>query len=100
MLLVRLHDYQTPDAKGMPTFQFYWSPLEIHAHGAAVVVELWDMGQNLRIHLRTDVFGKVLGELRIRDGRGDRGLDSKGSAFVKFYRPSQVSGSQPWRGGV
>jgi hypothetical protein len=33
VLLVVLHDYQAPDAKGMATAQLDGSPFELHAHG-------------------------------------------------------------------
>jgi hypothetical protein len=59
-LLVVLHDDQASDAKGVVAAKFDGPPLEFHAHGARVVVYLWDVREDLCVHLGAHGFGEVL----------------------------------------
>lgn len=42
-------------------------PFDLKAHGAAVVVDLGDVAENLRVDFCADGFGEVLGEVGIFD---------------------------------
>jgi hypothetical protein len=60
VLLVVLHDDQAPDAESMVATEFDRPPLDFHAHGAGIVVDLRDMGQDLCVDFGANGLGKVL----------------------------------------
>jgi hypothetical protein len=51
VLLVVLHDDQAADAKCMAAAEFDGPPLNLHAHGARVVVDLRHVRQDLGVYL-------------------------------------------------
>ena len=70
MLLVRLHDDQTPDAEGVATAELDGTPLDVHAHGTRVVVDLGYVREDLGVYFCADGLGQVLGEAGVGDGGG------------------------------
>jgi hypothetical protein len=84
LLLLRLHDDQTPNAKDVSAGELDGSPLDFHAGGAAVVVDLRDVAEDLAVHLCADGFGEVFGEGGVDDLFGDCGFDVEGGAFVEL----------------
>jgi hypothetical protein len=54
MLLVVLHDNQTPDAEDVAASQLHGSPLDLHTHGAGVVIDLGNVAQDLSVDFGAD----------------------------------------------
>ena len=90
ILRIVLHDDEAADAEDVAAGEPDGPPLEIHAHGARVVLDLGHVGEDLGVDLCADGAGEVLGELGIGDLLGDRGLYAQGGAFVEFCRFSSL----------
>jgi hypothetical protein len=76
--------------------QFHGSPLDLHAHGTRVVVDLRDVAEDLGGHFCADRFGEVFAELGVFDLARKCLFDSECCSLVEFYLSISVS----WRGEV
>ena len=85
MLLVVLHDDQTPYAEGVATTKLHGTPFDLKAHGARVIIQLRDMRQDLSIDFGTDCFGEMFRKFRVLDLTGEGGLYAKSSTLVELY---------------
>jgi hypothetical protein len=91
VLLIVLHDDQASYAKYMSTPEFYGPPFNLHAHGARVVVDLRNVGEDLRVDLRAYGFGEMLREFGVLDLPGEGLFHAEGGAFVEFCYRGLVS---------
>jgi hypothetical protein len=85
MLLVRLHDDQAANTEHVVAAKANRTPFDLEAHGTAVVIELGDVAEDLRVDFGADGFGEVLGEFGVGDLAGKRGFHAEGSLFVEFW---------------
>jgi hypothetical protein len=66
--------------------KFDGPPLEFHAHGARVVVYLWDVREDLCVYFGAHGFGEVLRELWVFYLARERGFYAQSCALVEFWR--------------
>jgi hypothetical protein len=84
VLFIRLHDDQTPDAEDVPAAQLHRPPLQLHAHGARVVVEQRHVRNHRRVDLRAHGFCEVLGKLGELDLLGEGRFHAQCGLLVEF----------------
>jgi hypothetical protein len=84
MLFVILHDNQAPYAKSMFAAQLHGPPFNLHAHGARVIVDLGDVGQDGRVDFGAHGFGQVFGERWVGYLSRESAFYAEGGAFVEF----------------
>lgn len=60
MLFVVLHDDQAANAEDMFASQFDGPPFDLHAHWARIIVNLWDVAEDLGVDLCAHSLGKML----------------------------------------
>jgi hypothetical protein len=99
VLLIVLHDNQASYTKHMSTPEFDRPPLDFHAHWTRIVVNLRNVGEDLRVDLRAYGFGEMLRELGVLDLPGEGLFHAEGGAFVEFCYRGLVNRSSGCLGG-
>jgi hypothetical protein len=64
--------------------EFYGPPLDFHAHWTRIVVNLRNVGEDLRVDLGAYGFGEMLREFGVFHLTGKSLFYTEGSAFVEF----------------
>jgi hypothetical protein len=75
--------------------EFYGPPLDFHAHWTRIVVNLRNVGEDLRVDLGAYGFGEMLRKFGVLDLPGEGLFHAEGGTFVEFcYRRlvSKLSG--------
>jgi hypothetical protein len=86
VLLVVLHDNQAPNAEDVATSQLDRPPLDLHTHGAGVVIDLGNVAQDLSVDFGADSLCEMLRELWVLDLTRECLLHAESCAFVEFCK--------------